>query len=127
MASRIGNDAIRNTDEEPDEERPLLCDDAEIQPPSRWANYISMSAMIIFNSTCGTSLQNVPMLQKYEEIICRVYYSGINPVLSQQRDCKVNVVQDELVWLLGWQGFLGTVPGEYKVERESMLESLPPF
>ncbi len=109
------------------DDSPLLFNTASRQDTGRQSSLWIYT--LLFVDAWGASLQNVPRLQLYQNIICRRYYSPMvgNVGVPFSLDCEINAVRNELMLLVGWQKFLlGVVPGEYNYKsRDAQFLTRP--
>ena len=65
----------------------------------------------------ANSLVQAPRIRLYESIVCTRYYAANEPSLVgkdgsvPEELCKLNLIQDEITMVLGWQIMFENVPG----------------
>lgn len=94
--------------------------DRRLQPQSRctwpWTRVVIVIAAVIITANMGDYLSKAPRIRLYESIICSNHWLSIDPSVIRDDGsvpealCKVDVVQDRLAKILGWQQFFDSVP-----------------
>lgn len=122
MNARLSNmeNGVAN---DPSEESPLLSCEITRQPGRHQASLIYT---MIFIYAVGTALQALPRFQRFRDTICSDFYSG-NRNETSQANCKVDGVQNALLWLTGLQKSFGMVVGEKIIQQQPMFKNLPDF
>lgn len=78
---------------------------------------ISLCTLAIIFIDMGYFLTSAPQLRLFESIICRNYYRSRDPGVIDRHGqvpehlCKINVVQDEIAFIDGYQMLFDNIPG----------------
>jgi hypothetical protein len=78
---------------------------------------LSIIMVLVFLFDFAGSLVGAPTLRIYESIICHNFYKVADPSRIgdggwvDERDCKIDAVQEELATLTGWESFFTYLPG----------------
>ena len=98
-----------------DESTPLISelrsDNQTITNSFAQRHVIPLLYVIVFCAMFGVLLQPAPRTQIYESIICGDYYSNIDTYLGDDRDCKIQPVQEELALIRGVERLTELIPG----------------
>lgn len=101
--------------------RSLLPKNAGTTSPSRrlrlraWA--VTLTLIFILDLSNGFS--DTPWLRICESIVCRNYYKAVDPNVIrndgsiEEKHCKINPIQEELAFVVGWVPFFDLLPGEH--------------
>ena len=121
---------VRSGHEEADEARPLLSSPTQAQdnpvkqftPSHRtrcswpWKYVVVVGIVLAVVSDIGEYLYFAPRVRLFESVVCTRYYLQRDPSLVNrdgsvpENFCKVNMVQDEVAMVLGWQLFFDSIP-----------------
>jgi MFS family permease len=81
-----------------------------------WTHVVVLCMALAIISDIGEDLFAAPKVRLFESVVCTHYYSDKNPsYLSpdgtvQEKLCKIDPVQDEVAFILGWQLFFDSIP-----------------
>lgn len=99
-----------------DEQQPLR----KTQPRTRcswpWTRVIAICAAIVISANIADYLSKAPKIRLFESIICSKHWLQLDPSVVRgdgsvpEALCKVDVVQDQLASILGWQLFFDAIP-----------------
>ena len=107
---------VRNVSPSDDASAPLLAHPSSPKQQQRAHAYLlPVLYLLILLVDFGEDLQEAPLMQIYEDIICRDYYSKqeISWVVgADTNSCRVNAVQSELAFVNGMQKFLNIMPSQ---------------
>lgn len=83
---------------------------------------IILCALLITIVDVGSIMVTAPQIRIFESIICYNYYKMqdtgvIDGEIIPEYLCKINVVQDEIAFLDGWQTLFDNVPGMYGTKK----------
>lgn len=83
---------------------------------------IILCALLITIVDIGSIMVTAPQIRIFESIICYNYYKRHDPGVIDGETvpeylCKINVVQDEIAFLDGWQTLFDNVPGMYGTKK----------
>ena len=110
-------------------EFPREAGDARLARSSARRRYYILAIVlsIIFITDLANSINKAPLMRVFESIICREYYSRVDPSrfavdgLVDEWHCKVAPVQEELALFRAWQDFFDYVPGLFLAIPFGML------
>ena len=82
-----------------------------------WIYFVALCIVVIITADMANSLVQAPRIRLYESIVCTRYYAANEPSLVgkdgsvPEELCKLNLIQDEITMVLGWQIMFENVPG----------------
>lgn len=85
---------------------------------------IILCALLITIVDVGSIMVTAPQIRIFESIICYNYYKRQDPgviggEIIPEHLCKINVVQEEIALLDGWQTLFDNVPGMYGTQKKT--------
>ena len=81
-----------------------------------WIYFVALCIVVIITADMANSLVQAPRIRLYESIVCTRYYAANEPSLVgkdgsvPEELCKLNLIQDEITMVLGWQIMFENVP-----------------
>src|SRR5687767_10506324 len=83
-------------------------------PASRWqarhpATIVLLIALIKFGVTLSGMMIIIPIYRLIEDALCHVYYQDDTSGIIEELQCKVDEVQSNLAFLIGWLGLVTSI------------------
>jgi hypothetical protein len=81
-----------------------------------WKYVVILCMALAIISDIGEDLFAAPKVRLFESVICTQYYSNNDPSYLgpggtvKEELCKIDPVQDEVAFILGWQLFFDSIP-----------------
>jgi hypothetical protein len=82
-----------------------------------WIYSVALCVVVIITADMANYLVQAPRTRLYESIVCTRYYAATEPSLVRKDGsvpeglCKLNLIQDEIAMVLGWQTMFENLPG----------------
>lgn len=94
--------------------------DKPLQPRTRctwpWKRVVALCAALVIAANIADYLQKAPRIRLFESVICSSHWLHVDPSVVRpdgsvpEALCKVDLVQDKLAKILGWQLFFDSIP-----------------
>lgn len=94
--------------------------DKPLQPRTRctwpWKRVVALCAALVIAANIADYLQKAPRIRLYESVICSNHWLNVDPSVVgadgsvPEALCKVDLIQDKLAKILGWQLFFDSIP-----------------
>lgn len=82
-----------------------------------WIYSVALCVVVVITADMANYLVQAPRTRLYESIVCTRYYAATEPSLVGKDGsvpeglCKLNLIQDEIAMVLGWQTMFENLPG----------------